>query len=78
MSIRHAQVTPMAPQLSLPLLEGEPLPSDPQADPFLTPQHLWTSLPLTTRMQVRHTSLRIIQEVLDDCAQSGQDHCSAP
>jgi hypothetical protein len=62
-------------QLPLPFPDQEArsagLPSD---LPLLLPQHVWTSLSPTTRVQVRATIRQILQEILYDAAHAGQDH----
>jgi hypothetical protein len=76
------QLTPITPrpqQLSLPWLEQELVPCCVQPEPPpLPPEAIWTSLSPTTRAQVRHTLLRIIQEVLHDDTCSGQDYHPSP
>lgn len=66
MSTQDAHMTRSSPQLSLPLPGLECSSHLPPEPPALLPQHLWMSLSLTTRAQVCHTILRIIQEVLHD------------
>jgi hypothetical protein len=72
-------ITPIPQQLSLPWLEQELVPCCVQPDPPpLPPEDVWTSLSLTARAQVRHTLLRIIQEVLHDDTCSRQDYRPSP
>jgi hypothetical protein len=37
---------------------------------FLSPQHIWATLPLAMQMGVRTTLLRVFQEVLNDRSRS--------
>ena len=62
---------PLIRQLTLPWPEEE-LPRPPiLADgPCLPPQQVWASLSPTDQAQLRQTILRLIQEVLNDAAQS--------
>lgn len=79
MSLRHTPLTPIPQQLSLPFLERETVPRCVQPEPPpLPPECIWTSLSLTARAQVRHTILRIIQEVLHDDTCAGQDYRPSP
>jgi hypothetical protein len=79
MARQHPLITPIPQQLSLPLLEQELVPFCVQPEPPpLPPEDVWTSLSLMTRAQVRHTLLRIIQEVLHDDTCSGQDYRPSP
>jgi len=72
-------ITPRPQQLSLPLLEEALVPCCVQpGSPPLPLEDVWTSLSPTTRAQVRHTLLRIIQEVLHDDTCSGQDYRPSP
>lgn len=79
MSRPHTPITPIPQQLSLPWLEREIVPCCAQPEPPpLPPESVWSSFSLTMRAQVRHTILRMIQEVLHDDTRAGQDYCPAP
>jgi hypothetical protein len=72
-------ITPIPPQLSLPLLEQARVPFCVQPEPPpLPPEDVWTSLSLTARAQVRHTLVRMIQEGLHDDTCAGQDCRPSP
>ena len=79
MGTRSTHTLLMPHQLSLPFQdqESEVACLQPELPPLL-PQHVWTSLSPTTRVQVRATLLRILQEILYDDAHAGQDHRTAP
>ena len=63
---RNSALSPIR-QLPLPFPDAEPMPSPlPTQVVFLSPQQIWATLPLTTRMGVRTTLLRVFQEVLND------------
>jgi len=74
--VPHAPLLPH--QLALPFQdqESEAVCLQP-ALPLLLPQHVWTTLAPTLRVQVRATIVRILQEMLYD-AHTGQDHRTAP
>ncbi len=78
MSLRHTPLTPIAQQLSLPWLEREMVPFCVQPEPPLPAESVWTTLSLTMRAQVRHTILRMIQEVRHDDTPAGQDYRMSP
>jgi hypothetical protein len=63
---RHSALLPIR-QLPLPFPDVEPMPPPlPTQVVCLSPQHIWATLPLATRMGVRTTLLRVFQEVLND------------
>jgi hypothetical protein len=79
MGTRPTHATRMPHQLSLPFQDQESVSACLQPElPALPPQHIWTSLSHTTRVQVRATIVRILQEMLYDDAHSGQDHRTSP
>ncbi len=79
MGTRSTHATRMPHQLALPFSDQESGSACLQpALPPLLPQHVWTSLSPTTRVQVRATLLRILQEILYDDAHAGQDHRTSP
>ena len=63
----HNSTLPRLRQLPLPFPDPEPTPSPlPTPVVFLSPQHIWASLPLAMQMGVRTTLRRVFQEVLND------------
>jgi hypothetical protein len=63
----HPSAQPTIRQLPLPFPDTEPMSRHlPTQVVFLSPQQIWVTLPLATRMGVRATLLRVLQEVLDD------------
>lgn len=73
MNQAKARNSALPPLRQLPLLfpDAEAVPSPlPTPVVFLSPQHIWTTLPLVTQMGVRTTLLRIFQEVLNDHCRS--------
>jgi hypothetical protein len=67
----HRSALPPIRQLPLPLPDAEAMPPPlPPQVVFLSPQHIWATLPLATQMGVRTTLLLVFQEVLNDRSRS--------
>jgi hypothetical protein len=67
----HNAALPALRQLPLPFPDTEPMPTPlPTPVVFLSPQHIWATLPLTMQLGVRTTLIRVFQEVLNDRSRS--------
>jgi hypothetical protein len=67
---RNSALPPLR-QLPLPFPDPEPMPSPPPTPVvFLSPQQIWTTLPLAMQLGVRTTLVRVFQEVLNDRSHS--------